>query len=603
MTLETQSRSAYRAHLRSLSREPLFLDVVTGQVSSWLRERKEVDALLDSDLDWEGDYRHVTARHVDNDGTRLFSLHMRESNTPQGDWITDILASSAGWVDVIVTSSEGRFVAVPAVVRYLMQVLRLGDGAAPYRDEVEFCDVDDVPDVLRELENPDRQGLIFLAGTTFDTPATDGLLDAFSNELETWARQTYGLARFVRLTPEATKAFADVSATHHVAPMTVRTYHPGVVLGDRTDALRHKWRSPHSLTLSTSASITDFFGKLARMQAATRRVPKYLEAARRAVEQSEQEALFRPQPLLATSPDALTEPTATPPTTPSDPEPQARPVRHLEAHAFVDRACTLFGIQPTVEALEAFAEAYRHLVPREQLDRIRGEMEAQQARVYALEDERARQDELLQTDELDFAIQAEELERTQGETRWLRGRLQELGAWDVAHATAPQADGDRPDSFEDLLTKLSELGGAVAFTGDSDVAIDLDTHDTLQAAVRTAWDACRCLADYTKAKASGLFTGGMKQYLDSPPPGYFALSSGKHAPTETTATMQAFGHLRRFPVPSSVDPSGRAEMVSHFKLARIGMVSPRLYYLDRSSIDGKVLIGYMGPHLPNTQTN
>jgi hypothetical protein len=40
-----------------------------------------------------------------------------------------------------------------------------------------------------------------------------------------------------------------------------------------------------------------------------------------------------------------------------------------------------------------------------------------------------------------------------------------------------------------------------------------------------------------------------------------------------------------------------------YKLAQIGMVSPRMYYLDDFVASKAVYIGYIGPHLTNTQTN
>jgi hypothetical protein len=67
--------------------------------------------------------------------------------------------------------------------------------------------------------------------------------------------------------------------------------------------------------------------------------------------------------------------------------------------------------------------------------------------------------------------------------------------------------------------------------------------------------------------------------------------------------MKGFGDERQLPVPTSVDPSGTATMKAHFKLGRIGMVSPRMYVLDRFSEDGCVYVGYIGAHLTNTQTN
>lgn len=44
-------------------------------------------------------------------------------------------------------------------------------------------------------------------------------------------------------------------------------------------------------------------------------------------------------------------------------------------------------------------------------------------------------------------------------------------------------------------------------------------------------------------------------------------------------------------------------MVAHFKPARIGMVSPYLYYFDAMPRTGKICVGYLGPHLTNSQTD
>jgi hypothetical protein len=44
-------------------------------------------------------------------------------------------------------------------------------------------------------------------------------------------------------------------------------------------------------------------------------------------------------------------------------------------------------------------------------------------------------------------------------------------------------------------------------------------------------------------------------------------------------------------------------MDAHFKIARKGMVSPRIYYHDDASRTGKIYVGYIGKHLPNAHTN
>lgn len=57
------------------------------------------------------------------------------------------------------------------------------------------------------------------------------------------------------------------------------------------------------------------------------------------------------------------------------------------------------------------------------------------------------------------------------------------------------------------------------------------------------------------------------------------------------------------PVPKSVDESGRAFMGAHFKIARSGQISPRLHFFDDVDDSGKVYVGYIGKHLPNTMTS
>lgn len=39
-------------------------------------------------------------------------------------------------------------------------------------------------------------------------------------------------------------------------------------------------------------------------------------------------------------------------------------------------------------------------------------------------------------------------------------------------------------------------------------------------------------------------------------------------------------------------------MGAHFKIAKYGTVSPRLHLHDAVAEDGRVYVGYIGPHLP-----
>ncbi|HEY9473649.1 MAG TPA: hypothetical protein VIS06_07335, partial [Mycobacteriales bacterium] len=161
-----------------------------------------------------------------------------------------------------------------------------------------------------------------------------------------------------------------------------------------------------------------------------------------------------------------------------------------------------------------------------------------------------------------------------------------------------------PRDVIELLDRMDELApSGVLFTGDPKKCSDLYTVDSWGHAAHTAWEALLVLADYLRARQAGDWTGAVHGYLNDTPTGYRPLSAKKHVPTETNATMQQFGGERVFPVPTDVSPDGRTVMQAHFKLFQIGMVSPRLYYLDDFSRTGKIYVGYIGEHLTNTHTN
>ena len=39
-------------------------------------------------------------------------------------------------------------------------------------------------------------------------------------------------------------------------------------------------------------------------------------------------------------------------------------------------------------------------------------------------------------------------------------------------------------------------------------------------------------------------------------------------------------------------------MEAHFKLGKLGRISPRMHFVDCWPIDGHVYVGYIGRHLP-----
>lgn len=97
----------------------------------------------------------------------------------------------------------------------------------------------------------------------------------------------------------------------------------------------------------------------------------------------------------------------------------------------------------------------------------------------------------------------------------------------------------------------------------------------------------------------------MHAYLSQTPPGHPGYSAGAHASQESESVEQStrFRTLREQPVPHAVCAAEKVFMGAHFKIAKKGTISPRMHYFDDTANTGKVYVGYIGRHLPNTLTN
>ncbi|NNH24511.1 hypothetical protein HLB09_15720, partial [Pseudokineococcus marinus] len=219
-------------------------------------------------------------------------------------------------------------------------------------------------------------------------------------------------------------------------------------------------------------------------------------------------------------------------------------------------------------------------------------------------------------EEAEAAHQEEQLERALAEQarldaeqrlRELQRRVLRSGVEIDAWSTAP-ADEDEavPATTAELLERLAAGRLArVVFTGDPARALELDdvVHTGLH--VQRTWEALLALRDYAAAKADGSVDSDVQGYLERTPDGMCSWPAGRHARGESS-TVQNDPRLRAprlLPVPVEVDPSGRAPMWAHMKLLSLGQTSPRLHYLDDTRRSGRVYVGYVGRHLPNTQTS
>jgi hypothetical protein len=163
-----------------------------------------------------------------------------------------------------------------------------------------------------------------------------------------------------------------------------------------------------------------------------------------------------------------------------------------------------------------------------------------------------------------------------------------------------------PGSFAELLERLDEhMLSCIAFTGDPKNTLELDDFDPLGTWAARAWDMLRVLDGYAAARRHGEFSKGVHAYLGHTPPGRPGYAPGAHSTQESDSVERSprLRKLRVFPVPRDVHPDGAIFMGAHFKIARKGLVSPRMHYHEDAGQTGKIYVGYIGKHLPNAHTN
>ena len=210
----------------------------------------------------------------------------------------------------------------------------------------------------------------------------------------------------------------------------------------------------------------------------------------------------------------------------------------------------------------------------------------------------------LEDEQLDHAETQAELLKAKLELDRLRGILSRSGRVDQTRAAVAAAQS--PGSFAELLERFDEhVLSFVIFTGDPKNALELDDFDPLGTWAAKSWDVLRVLDGYAAARRRGEFSKGVHAYLSHTPPGRPGYPPGAHSTQESEPVERSprLRKLRVFPVPGNVYPDGAIFMDAHFKIARKGLVSPRIYYHDDASQTGKIYVGYIGKHLPNAHTN
>lgn len=614
--------SPYRSFL-TFDAEAESLDRVVEQLASWLRNRKDWDANLGRvGFHHDGDRELLVVRH-EKANARNFRARLTEivgTNAWRTELTVHVPDRGEGWLLLDVSNDRGQFVDVPGLARNLIQAIDVRDGGdLRLTDSPTVITAAGVEELADDVVcDPDRNGLIFVAGTDDEQP-----FDPFVTQVGRWTKQVLGQAEVVVLDPAATVEFTTVmgGSAHGVRPWTLRTYRPDVDPARDGDALRHRFLTTKRLASADDRDTARLLGRIARGHAASRTLPAEVTSTANALARVENnyvtDAITAPRqapaPALPAEPVAPVEPPG--PTT-GPPDTAERVSAATEPGTVADEASDylaqislvkeVLGLdvldEPTLRDLARRASAQ---VDTTAVDRVTRQLRDQRERIEYLQEQQQLLQSQLEDAELEHAITHDERTRLEDQVRWLRQRLKEHQDYDGAFAPTPDAEITRyPESHSELLDRLAELEPrGVVFTGDAEKCLHLEEVDQVGRTARVAWEALLVLADYLRARREGEWDGAVEGYLQQTPAGYRTISPEKHAPTETNITKRRFGDERVFPVPETVSPDGRKVMNAHFKLGRLGTIDPRLYYLDDYRGTGRIYVGYIGEHLTNTQTN
>ena len=439
---------------------------------------------------------------------------------------------------------------------------------------------------------------------------------------------TEGLANAWVLSPSATDRFNYlVQPAHQVSEGFVRTFLPGVDIGNALDAERHRYLTRRSLEREPSRALRRLFGQRAREQMIATRLPDVLRDLDRILRQEIDSELLdeltaaprepapavRPQPVpTPRPPDVLdepepptqvTEPQVVPPVlVEPEPAPLAEPVPAALGQHLASMLHAVLGTEEiTLEnlgRLEVLARTAQRAEATKQ--RISARLRELQDSVDNAGLERDIAYEELAVEQRERAVAEEERAEAERRLRYVRKQLIVAGRADVAW-TEPELDvrDIRPDTFVDLLERLVELEH-VSFTGDDGVTLDLDKHGNSRSWAGKTWDALLALDDYARISVTEGFAGDVTAYLADTPAACRTFSGNRHASTES-GDVQRNPQLRaprELPVPAEIDPSERVFMGAHFKIAQSATISPRMHYLDATARTQVIYVGYIGPHLP-----
>lgn len=618
---------------RTVLRLPEDVDVVAlaeRQVQEWL-ERRKVDGhhrkgFISGEFFTPGEHELGRQRRLlvaradrDEDGSRRCLLRFTEQNDA-GTWQVDAVAlqyteSGAPRRTLIVEAvrvddpeAPGQ-VDPPGLVQQLLAEQRVIDGRTVVTPQPILVDIDGIDEAFGAITDPSRNVEVIVAASA--GRQWEGALRDRVASLT--AKVTGAASVYVIAWGAVNELNARLGRHHQVEFGHIRTFVPGVQLGDAADSHRHRILGPHTFARAikgtrVSLGLQQAFAAQARTRQLGSPLPSDVRRQRRLLEQAVDE--LRQAPGLETHTTLLTG-TASKTSVESTAGAgrQDGATGDLEAwfrnllEAVLDaplRDITKTVVDDATAAVKRLREYGEHWRTRERDQRDL--LEREQDSYAQLKHEYDYQG-------LELVEAQEEISRLSDHVRYLQLQLTRAGKGLEAYSFHPDTTWATPSDLSELALLLMPDSSdhavceKVVFTGNLDDVVAAQERDVNGLVVQRAWKAVRVLHDYAQAKATGDFQGSVQSYLDSDGVSGLKVPSTWHAPGETNATMERWGSERILPVPESVEPSGRVTMKAHFKCDNSNTFATHMYYFDDTERSGKVYVGYIGRHKTNTKTS
>jgi hypothetical protein len=615
----------------SLSHGQDAMRLTTEQLRAWL-------ALKGYDFAAVAPGVHQVAEHVQlvatelraPDGSRSLRYRLTESSSGGEEWVTVVTAHSDGteddwiWVDVNAPPSAPRpaasherltkdvdaadawWTGVPHIVREILAAADARDGEMTLTARPALVSVADIDDLISAICDPGRRGSALVAAPVPDVP-----VDRLTGHIEQLTRECVGMCGIYLLDTEAAAKLEEAFAPSHSVPLgAMRTFLPEADPASAVDARRHRVLLARTIAEYSPGKLAHLLGRANRSRALNLPLPPHVAQVDRALSREEPAAVLRAMQEAPGSP--LGRPAAAgtigqglagqAPTT---------AVREVAiAGELLTSLVSEFQSGPggpggadelTTRFRELLAEGRGVLRGNREISR---RLAALQDMLEEVEDDRDQVRARLEDEQLAHAETQAELLGAKFELDRLRSVLSRSGR--IYQTRAAVAAAQSPGSFAELLERLDEhMLGYITFTGDPKNTLELDDLDPLGTWAAKAWDVLRVLNGYADARHRGEFSKGVHAYLSHTPPGRPGYPPGAHSTQESDSVERSprFRRQREFPVPPELAPDGAVFMGAHFKIARKGLISPRMHYCDDTGQSGKIYVGYIGKHLPNTHTN